>query len=205
NIPRSGRIRGSRSGKTWFVVSIRRLWIKTARCVSIRKTPTALARKRANASRACRGSSTPGRRFRAEHERFRVGPWFLPGCLGLAQGDPFVARGWPPCRRHGFAIERCGRRCERICRCGCERTRASAEESIVHLRPQASSGVATDAPPLEKWPAVPSQSIVCAEDRTFNPRWSWGASRRLLGVEPIEIPGGHCPFLSRPDLLSAEL
>jgi len=80
-----------------------------------------------------------------------------------------------------------------------------AEEAIRHLRPQASSRVATEAPPLEKWPAVPSQSIVCAEDRTFNPRWSRGASRRLLGVEPIEIPGGHCPFLSRPDLLAAEL
>ena len=83
--------------------------------------------------------------------------------------------------------------------------RALAEEAITHLRPQASSRVATEAPPLEKWPAVPSQSIVCAEDRTLNPRWSRGASRRLLGVEPIEIPGGHCPFLSRPDLLAAEL
>ena len=85
----------------------------------------------------------------------------------------------------------------------CDRT--SAEEAITHLRPQASSRVSTDPPPLEKWPAVPSQSIVCAEDRTLNPRWSRRATRHLLGVEPIEIPGGHCPFLSRPDLLVAEL
>jgi len=85
----------------------------------------------------------------------------------------------------------------------CDRT--LAEEAITHLPPQASSCVATETPPLEKWPAVPSQSIVCAEDRTLNPRWSRGASRGLLGVEPIEIPGGHCPFLSRPDLLAAEL
>jgi pimeloyl-ACP methyl ester carboxylesterase len=84
----------------------------------------------------------------------------------------------------------------------CDRTHA--EEAITHLRPQASSRVAREAPPLEKWPAV-SQSIVSAEDRTLNPRRSRGASRRLLGVEPIEIPGGHCPFLSRPDLLAAEL
>lgn len=83
--------------------------------------------------------------------------------------------------------------------------RKVAEEAITHLRPQASSRVATEAPPLEKWPAVPSQSIVCAEDRTLNPAWSRRASRRLLGVEAIEIPGGHCPFLSRPDLLAAEL
>ena len=85
----------------------------------------------------------------------------------------------------------------------CDRT--LAEEAIAHLRPQASSRVATEPPPLEKWPAVPSQSIVCAEDRTLNPAWSRGASRSLLGVEAIEIPGGHCPFLSRPDLLAASL
>ena len=85
----------------------------------------------------------------------------------------------------------------------CDRT--LAEEAITHLRPQASSRLATETPPLEKWPAVPSQSIVCAEDRTLNPAWLRGASRRLLGVEAMEIPGGHCPFLSRPDLLAAAL
>lgn len=85
----------------------------------------------------------------------------------------------------------------------CDRT--LAEEAIRHLRPQASNRVTTEPPPLEKWPAVPSQSIVCAEDRTLNPEWSKAASRRLLGVEALEIPGGHCPFLSRPDFLAAEL
>ena len=85
----------------------------------------------------------------------------------------------------------------------CDRT--LAEEAISHLRPQASSRVAPEPPPLKKWPGVPSQSIVCAEDRTLNPAWSREASRRLLGVEAIEIPGGHCPFFSRPDLLAAEL
>jgi pimeloyl-ACP methyl ester carboxylesterase len=80
-----------------------------------------------------------------------------------------------------------------------------AEAAIRHLRPQASSRVATEAPPIEKWPAVPSQSIVCTADRTINPEWSRKASRTLLGVEPLEIPGGHCPFLSRPELLAREL
>ena len=82
---------------------------------------------------------------------------------------------------------------------------ALAEEAIAHLRPQASSRVAIEPPPIQKWPAVPSQSIICTEDRTFNPEWSRKASRALLGVEPIEIPGGHCPFLSRSDLLATEL
>ncbi len=80
-----------------------------------------------------------------------------------------------------------------------------AEEAIGHLRPQASSRVVTERPPFENWPNVPSVSVVCKEDRTFNPEWSRWASRSLLGVESVEIPGGHCPFLSRPRLLAEEL
>jgi pimeloyl-ACP methyl ester carboxylesterase len=80
-----------------------------------------------------------------------------------------------------------------------------AEEAIRHLRPQASSRAVTEVPPLEQWPPIPSYSIVCTDDRTINPQWSRRASRNLLGVQAIEIPGGHCPFLSRPFLLAAEL
>jgi pimeloyl-ACP methyl ester carboxylesterase len=82
---------------------------------------------------------------------------------------------------------------------------ALAEEAIGHLRPQASSHPATEKPPLENWPKVSNVSIVCSEDRTINPAWSRWASRMFLGVEPVEIPGGHCPFLSRPKLLAEEL
>ncbi|HYL61270.1 MAG TPA: alpha/beta fold hydrolase [Candidatus Methylomirabilis sp.] len=82
---------------------------------------------------------------------------------------------------------------------------ALAEEAISHLRPQASSRAATEIPPFQSWPDVPRSYIVCAEDRTINPVWSRWASRELLGVEPVEIPGGHSPFLSRPQLLAQEL
>jgi pimeloyl-ACP methyl ester carboxylesterase len=82
---------------------------------------------------------------------------------------------------------------------------ALAEEAIGHLRPQASGRVAMERPPFENWPKVPNACIVCSEDRTFNPVWSRWASQTLLGVEPVEISAGHCPFLSRPKVLAAEL
>lgn len=59
--------------------------------------------------------------------------------------------------------------------------------------------------PLEQWPAVPSSYIVCAEDRTINPVWSRRIARSELGAEPLELPGGHCPYISRPAELAEML
>lgn len=56
--------------------------------------------------------------------------------------------------------------------------------------------------PLRAWPAVPSAYIVCADDRTITPQWQRKAARELLGVEPVELPGGHCPHVSRPEALA---
>ncbi|MBI1765876.1 MAG: alpha/beta hydrolase [Acidobacteria bacterium] len=56
--------------------------------------------------------------------------------------------------------------------------------------------------PLTAWPQVPASYIVCTEDRTITPAWQRKAAREWLGVEPIEIPGGHCPNVSRPELLA---
>lgn len=60
----------------------------------------------------------------------------------------------------------------------------------------------TETFPLEALPAVPSSYIVCADDRTITPEWSRRTARERLGVEPIELPGGHCPYLSRPSQLA---
>ena len=86
------------------------------------------------------------------------------------EGDMFQPewRGKDPSRNREHALEYLFHDCDQTL----------AEEAIGHLRPQASSRVATEVPPLRKWPAVPSQSIVCAEDRTLNPGWSRRASRR---------------------------
>jgi pimeloyl-ACP methyl ester carboxylesterase len=56
--------------------------------------------------------------------------------------------------------------------------------------------------PLTAWPACPASYIVCAEDRTITPAWQQRAAREILGVDPIEIPGGHAPNVSRPELLA---
>jgi pimeloyl-ACP methyl ester carboxylesterase len=56
--------------------------------------------------------------------------------------------------------------------------------------------------PLSSWPAVPASYIVCTDDRTITPAWQRKVAREWLGVEPIEIPGGHCPNVSRPEVLA---
>jgi pimeloyl-ACP methyl ester carboxylesterase len=59
--------------------------------------------------------------------------------------------------------------------------------------------------PLRAWPAVPAAYIACADDRTINPAWQRRAAREWLGVEPIELPGGHSPHVSRPEILAEVL
>ncbi len=56
----------------------------------------------------------------------------------------------------------------------------------------------TEIFPLKALPEVPSSYIVCSDDRTISPDWSRRTARERLGVEAIELPGGHCPYLSRP-------
>lgn len=52
--------------------------------------------------------------------------------------------------------------------------------------------------PLKQLPEVPPSYIVCSDDRTILPDWSRRVARERLGVEASELPGGHCPYLSRP-------
>jgi pimeloyl-ACP methyl ester carboxylesterase len=51
-------------------------------------------------------------------------------------------------------------------------------------------------------PEIPSTYVVAAEDRTIRPSWSRRVARERLGVEPLEVPGGHCPHVSRPERLA---
>ena len=51
-------------------------------------------------------------------------------------------------------------------------------------------------------PQVPSTYIVAADDRTIRPEWQRRMARERLGVEPIELPAGHCPNVSQPDRLA---
>ena len=76
--------------------------------------------------------------------------------------------------------------------------RADAEAAFARLRPQARRP-STEACPLETLPvAAATVSIVASEDRAIDPAWSRVAARERLGVEAVEVPGGHSPFLARP-------
>ena len=58
---------------------------------------------------------------------------------------------------------------------------------------------------LSTWPEKPRAYIVCEEDRTIQPAWSRRAAREILHVEALELPGGHCPHVSRPAELASVL
>ena len=80
-------------------------------------------------------------------------------------------------------------------------TDALARWAVSRLRPQCYRWM-TEVTPLEVWPDVPVASIACSDDRAINPDWVRSAARERLGVEAIEVPGGHSPFLTRPDELA---
>jgi pimeloyl-ACP methyl ester carboxylesterase len=54
-------------------------------------------------------------------------------------------------------------------------------------------------------PEIPSTYVVAARDRTIRPQWQRRMARERLGVEPIEVPTGHCPNVSQPDRLAGIL
>ena len=70
------------------------------------------------------------------------------------------------------------------------------------LRPQAYRFM-NEPSPLLAWPEVDRDYIVCRDDRALNPAWGRAAARDRLGVEAVEIDGGHSPFLTRPAELAA--
>jgi pimeloyl-ACP methyl ester carboxylesterase len=81
---------------------------------------------------------------------------------------------------------------------------AVARWATQRLRPQAYR-VLTETTPLAAWPDVESRSIVCRDDRAINPDWVRAAARDRLGVDAIELAGGHSPFMTRPAELAQVL
>lgn len=78
------------------------------------------------------------------------------------------------------------------------RARALAQR----LRPLAA---VADPYPLPGHPAVATALVYATDDEFFEPAWERFMARELLGVEPVEIPGGHFPMLEDPDGLAAVL
>jgi pimeloyl-ACP methyl ester carboxylesterase len=59
--------------------------------------------------------------------------------------------------------------------------------------------------PLPAWPDVPTRFLVCRDDRFFPAQWLTGLVHERLGIEPRQIPGGHCAFLSQPRAMAEAL
>jgi len=63
--------------------------------------------------------------------------------------------------------------------------------------------------PLTSWPSGERAAIVCTDDNLVGISWARRRIPELLGTTPVELPGGHSPFLSRPadlaDALVADL
>jgi pimeloyl-ACP methyl ester carboxylesterase len=79
-----------------------------------------------------------------------------------------------------------------------------ARAAFERLRPQARAPFA-QACPLERFPDVPTSYVLMREDRMILPSWSRAAAPARLGVEPVELPGGHSPMLADPGRLAAVL
>jgi pimeloyl-ACP methyl ester carboxylesterase len=82
---------------------------------------------------------------------------------------------------------------------------ATAHRAIATQSPWYPEGLYGERYPLVAFPPVPSTSIVCAGDRVIQPPWSRRAARDRLHAQVIELPGGHCPHVSRPALLAEAL
>jgi pimeloyl-ACP methyl ester carboxylesterase len=82
-----------------------------------------------------------------------------------------------------------------------EATAAWAADQLVPT----SLRVMREAFPRGGWPAgTASAYIVCTEDLAIVPERARAYAKRLA-VQPIELPGSHSLFLSRPDLLADAL
>lgn len=56
--------------------------------------------------------------------------------------------------------------------------------------------------PLPGHPDVPTVLVYAADDECFEPAFERFMARELLGIEPIEIPGGHFPMIEGPEALA---
>ena len=51
-------------------------------------------------------------------------------------------------------------------------------------------------------PDVPTVLIYTSADEIFEPEWERLMARELLGIEPIELLGGHYPMVEDPEGLA---
>ena len=79
--------------------------------------------------------------------------------------------------------------------------RAVAAHAAATLRPQAWTPEQVPYP-LDRPPDVPCASVLYRGDTVVTPAYSRWAARELLGIDPIELDGGHFPMLEDPSGLA---
>jgi hypothetical protein len=77
-----------------------------------------------------------------------------------------------------------------------------ARRAAAHLRPQAWH--VSDVP-FSGEHVTPRSYVTAADDRLLDSAWHTDAARTVLGTEPVRLPGGHSPMLSRPRDLAGVL
>jgi hypothetical protein len=73
--------------------------------------------------------------------------------------------------------------------------------ACAQIRPQAARALGAERV-VRLDPQPPLAYIVCTGDRAISPDWQRAVAMETLRVRPYELPGGHSPFLSRPDELA---
>jgi pimeloyl-ACP methyl ester carboxylesterase len=77
--------------------------------------------------------------------------------------------------------------------------------ATVRLEPQGLA-VMTEPFPADGWPlGTPAAYVCCSDDRWMPPERARQMAGALLGATPVELPGGHSPFLSCPAQLAEVL
>ena len=79
-----------------------------------------------------------------------------------------------------------------------------ADHLARRLRPQPQA-VFRAPYPLAAPPETPSAFLYARDDELFDDGWSRWISRRVLGVDAVELPGGHFPMLEHPVILATML
>lgn len=77
-----------------------------------------------------------------------------------------------------------------------------AQALVEHLQPMA---MTPDDFPLQASPEVPTALIYAAEDEFFEPAFERFVALEVLGIDPVEIPGGHFPMAEDPEALASLL
>jgi pimeloyl-ACP methyl ester carboxylesterase len=117
-------------------------------------------------------------------DRYAADDVFVPGFVGNTATRDDGASYWPEAE----AATRCF-----FHDCSPE----DAARAFGRLRAQ-SAAPRSEPWPLDALPDVERTSILCRDEQCLRPEWSRRMSREQLGVEPVELGGGHSPFLSRP-------